>query len=90
MQKLRRRGARLIFLSRAELMLSRRFIEVLGFSISDSRRASKFKVVIRHAASSGDGDEKGAEETFVSEGKASEVTIPCETYVEVSCTFRRS
>ena len=66
-------------------MLSRRFIEILEFNISDSRRASKYKVVLRHATGPGNADEEGAEETFVSEEKAIKITILCKTYVGVSC-----
>ena len=68
------------FVITADLDAICRFIEITEIVVSDQRRESRsrFKVDIRHATG---GVEEAAEETFMSEEKASRVTIPCETYV---------
>ena len=53
-----------------------RFIEIAKISISNVRKPSSLKVVIRHAM--------GAEEEFETNEKSSEATIPCHTYVRYS------
>ena len=48
-----------------------RFIEVSEAIVSDERRESRFRIVIKHAT--------GASETFESGRRAKQATIPCHT-----------